>query len=186
VPIYKSDFDLKLDQKRKIVFKNTSSETIFITITHSGKAIEGREIAKEENLYMSIKYTDLNGSELDISNLKQGTDFIAEVDIRNPGYLGYYGELFLSQIFPSACEILNSRLYGFGDQTAANKADYIDIRDDRVYTYFALGKHQSVKFKVMLNATYKGKFYLPAVVCGSMYDKTVEAVAPGKWIEIKE
>ena len=61
---------------------------------------------------------------------------------------------------------------------------YKDIRDDRVYTYFNLGANRKKTFKVALNATYAGRFYLPGVNVEAMYDNTINARNTGKWVEV--
>jgi len=63
-------------------------------------------------------------------------------------------------------------------------ADYQDIRDDRVLTFFDLGAGQSHTYRVQLNAAYQGRFYLPAVSCEAMYDNTIAAQRPGQWVEV--
>jgi uncharacterized protein YfaS (alpha-2-macroglobulin family) len=50
---------------------------------------------------------------------------------------------------------------------------YQDIRDDRVYSYFDLGAGAIKTFKVLLNASYNGTYYLPGVNCEAMYDNSV-------------
>jgi len=56
----------------------------------------------------------------------------------------------------------------------------MDIRDDRVYLYFSLGYNQSKTFKINLNATFSGDFYMPAISCYAMYDNEIRVVVPGK------
>ena len=60
--------------------------------------------------------------------------------------------------------------------------DYIDIRDDRVYTYFSLNPGERKTFVVQLSAAYRGKFYLPAFACEAMYDESVRVNTEGKWV----
>ncbi len=67
----------------------------------------------------------------------------------------------------------------------ASEFNYQDIRDDRVYTYFDLGANQSKTFRVQLNASYAGEFYLPAVVSYAMYDESISARVPGEWVEVQ-
>ena len=117
--------------------------------------------------------------------IKQGTDFIAEVKIRHPGGADPdYKDMALSQIFPTGWEIRNLRL----DETTSNlmrdQPDYQDIRDDRVYSYFDLPKLKSKTYRVLLNAAYLGKFYLPAVECSAMYDNSIQSVKSGQWVEV--
>jgi uncharacterized protein YfaS (alpha-2-macroglobulin family) len=61
---------------------------------------------------------------------------------------------------------------------------YEDIRDDRVYTYFDLNKNQTVTYKVILNAAYLGRYYLPLTYVEAMYDNSVTARLPGRWVEV--
>jgi hypothetical protein len=76
------------------------------------------------------------------------------------------------------------------DETALDsKSDqpaYQDIRDDRVYSYFDLEPNHSLTFRIRLNASYLGRFYLPSVICEAMYDHTIGSCRHGQWVEIKE
>ena len=68
--------------------------------------------------------------------------------------------------------------------TRASDFTYQDIRDDRVLTYFDLAPGESRTFRVMLMATYKGRFYLPPQQCEAMYDRTINARVPGCWVVV--
>jgi uncharacterized protein YfaS (alpha-2-macroglobulin family) len=142
------------------------------------------------NLQMEIVYKDMNGRELDVRAIPQGTDFKAEVTISNPGLLGNYEQMALSQIFPSGWEIHNTRMDNAPDDgeavipSAYNTPRYQDIRDDRVYSYFSLAARQKVTYAVLLNASYLGRFYLPSVACEAMYDGRINARTAGMWVEV--
>ena len=58
---------------------------------------------------------------------------------------------------------------------SVSKYNYLDIRDDRVLTYFNLRRGETKVFTVRLQATYAGNFILPAVQCEAMYDVNVQA-----------
>ena len=133
---------------------------------------------------MSIRYLNMKGNEIDVTQLDQGTDFIAEVKVSNPGIMGHYKEMALTQIFPSGWEIHNTRMDGFNNVHSADIPTYQNIRDDRVYTYFDLRKGKTKTFRILLNASYLGNFYLPTVYCEAMYDNQINARKPGKWIEV--
>lgn len=174
-----------LDQvSGKTVINNTGKGILFIRISAHGIPEAGEEKSISQNLVINVNYTDLNGTILDVKKLKQGTDFIAEVSVYNPGTIDYYQNLALSQIFPSGWEIHNQRLF---ESNTGNYSipEYIDIRDDRVYTFFNLSAKNSKKFAVKLNAAYKGRFYLPGVLCEEMYRGDVRAVEAGKWVVIE-
>ncbi|MCB9246928.1 MAG: hypothetical protein H6606_10940 [Flavobacteriales bacterium] len=178
---------LKPESAEKLTVKNTGSNTIFLTQTRSGIPGTDSRPSVRKNLEMSVIYTDLNGRRLDIDGLPQGTDFYAEVTLRNPGVLGYYENLSLSQIFPSGWEIRNFRMDApeDGEQTTKN-VDYQDIRDDRVLSYLNLNKGKTVRVKIQLHAAYRGRFYAPSVYAEAMYDDQIRALEPGKWIRVTE
>jgi len=90
----------------------------------------------------------------------------------------------LTQIFPSGWEILNTRMIGAEDAFASSESDYRDIRDDRVYTYFSLPEGKEVRYSVLLNAAYAGKYYMPAVYCEAMYNHAINALLKGEWVEV--
>lgn len=161
------------------------SGNLFARIVKQGIPKAGMETDKFSNLELIVNYKTLNGNPIDVTNLEQGTDFMAEVTIKNPGIRGMYRNLALSQIFASGWEIRNQRL----DNVTYSKGDvptYQDIRDDRVYSYFDLGAGSVKTFKVLLNASYNGTYYLPGVNCEAMYDNSVSAHVSGKWVTVKK
>lgn len=192
---YKADapvaqFSLPFSNRKggKITVENSSDKTLFINITASGVPLAGQENAAESNLMMSLTWSDLNGNKIDPSRITQGTDFYVDVTVHNPGILGDYKEMVLTQLFPSGWEIRNMRMDmdNSSYSWSPDKPRYQDIRDDRVYTYFNLRKNQTRIFRVLLSATYLGRFYLPAVKCEAMYDHSIRAVRPGRWVEVIE
>jgi alpha-2-macroglobulin len=38
--------------------------------------------------------------------------------------------------------------------------------------------------RVLLNASYQGKFYMPATSVEAMYDDTIYAHKAGRWVEV--
>jgi len=136
-----------------------------------------------QNLKMKVEYKDLNGNLIDVRSLSQGSDFVAEVAVFNPGTIDNYQNLALVQIFPSGWEIQNQRLFESNTGNYSSSL-YQDFRDDRVYTFFDLPENQTKKFAVKLTATYKGRFYLPGILCEEMYRGDVRAVEAGSWVEV--
>ena len=171
------------EMKTSFQLKNISDQSIYTRLLVSGRPVEGKEKRIAQNLRMEVKYFDNNNKPMDVSKLKMGTDFIAEISIVNPGQRGYYNEMALTQIFPSGWEIMNPRMMGNGN-SGNSQATYQDVRDDRVMTYFNIGSGNTNVYRIRLNATYEGRFYLPAVHCSAMYDDDIKAVEPGKWVEV--
>ena len=170
----------------KIEIKNTSQKNLFVKINLEGLPLESAEIEKNNQLNMDITYTDLQGNIVSPRTLNQGSDVVVNVSIKHPGIRSDYENLALTQIFPSGWEIMNPRMQ-LEEITTTNNSNiptYQDIRDDRVYTYFDLKRGEEKTFKILINAAYIGKFYLPSFVCTAMYDKEINAVSSGKWVEI--
>lgn len=174
---------LDADKSMKIEASNKSGAPLYVRLIRQGIPLEGGEKSDAKNLSISVNYYDNDGAQVDIKKMKQGTDFKAIVTVKNPGTKGELKELALTQIFPSGWEILNTRLNdtGAGNQ---DKAKYKDIRDDRVLTYFDLKAGEQKSFTVLLNASYKGRYYLPSVQAEAMYDNSIYANLEGKWVEV--
>jgi alpha-2-macroglobulin len=177
----KLDFEKREDGQIKI--SNTGKGVLFVRLSLNGKPAAGQEKITNQNLNLTYKYKDMNGNIIDVSRMEQGTDFICEVTIQNPGILNSYQNMALTQIIPSGWEIQNLRLFesNIGDYAAPVYQDY---RDDRVYSYFSLTKNESKTFAIKLTAAYKGKFYLPGIKCEEMYRNDIQSVTRGEWIEV--
>jgi uncharacterized protein YfaS (alpha-2-macroglobulin family) len=164
---------------------NKSGQMLYTRLIMRGQPAIGDKTAAQNNLHMEVTYKDMNGNALNVASIKQGTDFKAEVSVSNPGMLGDYDQMALSQIFPSGWEIHNTRMDNTDGQASAYSIPrYQDIRDDRVYTYFKLPVKQKVTYVVLLNASYLGKFYLPGVACEAMYNGRISARTGGAWVEV--
>jgi hypothetical protein len=135
---------------------------------------------------MNVRYLNIDGKTINPSQIEQGADFIAEVEIQHPGIRQEYKEMALTQIFPSGWEIRNTRMDLVESQHIGDKPRYQDIRDDRVYSYFDLHTGGKKTFRVLLNAAYLGRFYLPTVYCEAMYDNEIYSRKAGRWVEVVE
>ncbi len=183
-PLLQEDIDIDAKGSSDISLKNTSSGILFVRLILEGTPLRGQENPEESNLKLSVVYQDKEGKTIDPTTMEQGTDFVAEVTVSNPGYKGLYKDMALTQIFPSGWEIHNARMEGLDDFYQSSKPDYQDIRDDRVYTYFDLRANEKKTFRIMLNATYAGEYYLPATSCEAMYDNSISAATSGRTVNV--
>ncbi len=166
-----------------ISVKNTSGGMLFARVLNRGIPEVGEGVDAENKLKMSIAYKTTDGKALDIEKIEQGTDFLAEVTVTNIG-TRHYQELALTQIFPSGWEIINTRLIEQGNFAQVSIPKYQDFRDDRVYSYFDLLQNQSQTYRIILNAAYVGKFFLPVTSVEAMYDGGINASKKGRWVEV--
>ena len=168
-----------------LVVQNRGEVPLYTRLILSGLPPVGREKEASNGLRVSVAYQTTEGDELDPGRLDQGTDFKALVTVTSTGERGDYEQIALSHVVPSGWEIHNERL-GPGGRRAATRFDYQDIRDDRVYTYFALKAGETKTVELRLNASYLGRFYLPPVSVEAMYDATINARVVGRWVEVVE
>ena len=177
-------WDADKDRETSVRVTNTGSGVLFARLVAGGIPALEEVVASENQLQLSASYYDMNGNRIEESSLLQGTDFYAEVTIRNPGRLGPYTDMVLSQVFPSGWEIRNVRMDETAAARQASSPSYQDFRDDRVHTHFDIGAGQTKRFVVMLHAAYQGRFYLPGTFCEAMYDHTIYARQAGRWVEV--
>ena len=143
------------------------------------------EYETEENgnfIKMNVKYLDRNGAALDPASLPMGKAFSAVITVENPSDYRVT-ELALSYYLASGWEIVNDRLFEEGTETMGAK--HLDIRDDRAYFFFDLSPRSKKTFTMKLNATYEGKFMLPAVRCEDMYNNDIYYVVPARPVIVK-
>jgi len=169
---------------KSISVKNTTDGILFARLVLQGQPTIGDQTKAANKLVMKVNFLDLKGDTININKLEQGTDFIAQVRLKNPGLHGRYNEMALSQIFPSGWEIHNTRMNNISSNLKASTPEYQDIRDDRVYSYFDIRPTEEQVYNVQLNAAYVGKYYLPSTYCEAMYDNTINARQPGQWVEV--
>ncbi|MCB9197402.1 MAG: hypothetical protein H6600_03015 [Flavobacteriales bacterium] len=182
-PIFKNTVETSTD-KNSIRIKNNGEGVLFAKLVVEGVPVIGDNSSASSNVNINIRYMDMERNEISPEQIEQGTDFIAQVVVSNPSTKGYLKEMTLNQLFPSGWEIHNNRMDGFQSTLTNSYYDYQDIRDDRVYTYYALSKGETKTYEIQLNATYLGKFYLPTVVTEAMYDDEIAARVGGRWVEV--
>jgi uncharacterized protein YfaS (alpha-2-macroglobulin family) len=179
-----------LSNKGLISVTNNGEGVLYTRTILSGQPSAGNDVNTNNNLNLTVKYTAVNGTPINVAIMEQGVDFIAEVTVSNPSTETALNELALTQIFPSGWEIYNSRMDEGFSVSGSSPVEYQDIRDDRVYTYFNLGRryknssNHKKTFKILLNSAYLGKFYMPSILAEDMYDNEVNAIEKGRWVEV--
>ena len=165
-----------------VVLKNLKNNTVYVRVLNTGILPIGQENAIQSDVSANIVFKNRKGSVINVSKISQGTEFVAEVTVRNQRNESVQN-VALSQILPSGFEIVNTRFTDYGDATN-NIADFIDIRDDRTNFYFGMKSRETKVFRILLNASYLGNYYLPGLQCEAMYDNTFLARTKGFWVEV--
>jgi uncharacterized protein YfaS (alpha-2-macroglobulin family) len=165
-----------------ITIKNNKNNTLFVRVLNTGILPIGQEQVIQSNLSANVVFKNRKGAVINVTKITQGTEFVAVVTVKNKTN-ERAENVALSQILPSGFEIVNTRFTDYGDATN-NIADYIDIRDDRTNFYFGLKANETKTFRILLNASYLGTYYLPGLQCEAMYDHAFLARTKGFWVEV--
>ena len=177
--------DSSLPEQQMITIKNTSPGSVFINYYTEGIPAAGSAVKTDRNIETSVKFFGKDLNALDITNLPQGSDFIAVVQAKNTS-LEDVSDCALTFQVPSGWEIRNTRLFNQTTSVDESSYDYRDFRDDKVCTYFNLKKGEVKKYIFILNASYLGRYYFPNIRTEAMYDKNYLSVIPGIWINVRK
>jgi len=165
-----------------IEIRNQEGNTLFVNIVNSGILPVGEEKTIQKNLSAQMVFKGRDGSRLEVGQMLQGTDFVAEVTLTNTTN-NALKDMALTEIFPSGWEIVNTRFTDFGD-FAQNEVTHTDLRDDRANFYFDMTKNETKTFRILLNASYLGRYYLPGIQAEAMYDHDYMVRTKGQWVEV--
>ncbi len=167
-----------------ISLKNEEGNTLYVSVVNNGILPVGDEKEVQRNLKVAMAFKGRDGTALEIAEMGQGTDFVAEVILTNTTS-NEIKNVALTEIFPSGWEIVNTRFTDFGE-FADNEVTHTDLRDDRANFYFDMKKNETKTFRVLLNASYLGRYYLPGIQAEAMYDKDYIVRTRGQWVQVTQ
>ncbi len=172
-----------VNKENTITVSNNSKGVLYVRVFNKGILPVGKEKVIQKNIETTVSYKTKEGTTISIDNLSQGTNFVAEVTVKNMTN-DKVENIALTQYIPSGWEIVNTRFTEFGNNTTSSEVDFTDIRDASISNYFTLKEHQKKTFTVLLNASYLGTYYLPGVQVEAMYDNDYIARTKGNWIKV--
>jgi uncharacterized protein YfaS (alpha-2-macroglobulin family) len=176
--------NVKMNQGNNLLtVENSSEKSLYVTLTRKGIPLVSDILREDKGLSMNISYVNNDLKPVDQKNLKQGSDFLMVVRVTNNTFR-MVDNIALTQMVPSGWEIQNTRLFEAYYGIKESSYDYRDFRDDRVNTYFPLGKGETRTFVLVLNAAYRGEFYQPSVWCEAMYTANCYSRVPGNPVKI--
>lgn len=174
-----------INMNDKIKVTNSGKNIIYSRLILSGIQPFGNQSAAANDLKLQIDTKSLKGDRIRVDALPQGTNFIVEIKVTHPGMRSAYQQLALSFRMPSGWEVINSRNSELAETlTRTGTFTYQDIRDDRVNLFFDLEPMQTKTFKILVITAYCGRFFMPATTCEAMYDQSINARVPGRWVEV--
>ncbi len=163
-----------VDGATSIRLSNTSRGALYASLASRTPVPSGTAVREASSgISVAVVCKDMDGQRIREDRLAQGTDFVAEVTVKNTS-AAPLRNLSLSVKVPSGWEIYNSRLFSAEADVSAAYSD-CDIRDGEVLYYFDLPRSASRTFSLRLSAAYLGEFVLPSISCEAMYDNSVFA-----------
>ena len=176
-PVVVQPLAIKQTGKPKVSVTNRGSKALFARVVTRGIPSIGGESSVAKGLSLAVDYLSAAGAPVDVRGTEHGVDLVAHVTVTNTSGMRL-DELALAEVFPSGWQIHGA------EPGRGEGYEYRDVRDDRVYTYFDLLPGATAEFKVTVNASYAGRYYLPAVTVGAMYASDIVARVPGQWITV--
>jgi uncharacterized protein YfaS (alpha-2-macroglobulin family) len=188
-------FKLPIDNPQVSV-RNDHDKPIRVLVNNRGIPANLEEAPGSNGLSMSVNFFTLDNIPLNVEELPQGQDFVAEITVAGEFaklLTNHIENIALTAVVPSGWQIRNERLEG---AQMPKGFDYLDIRDDRMLGYFSLWRDHywgyryqarnqtSVSLRIVLNASYAGKFYLPGWQANAMYNERIFAKNSGFWVEV--
>jgi len=167
----------------EVTVTNSGGGSLYARLISKSRPVIDRSPALSHHLKLEVSYTDMGGKAIDPSRLQQGTDFVAVVTVSNISGIDY-NDVSINHIIPAGWEVFNERVWQDGEDSASRTFDYQDIRDDRIFTFFDLPANRFKTVKIRLQATYVGKYILPAISCEAMYEPQARARTQAGRVEV--
>jgi hypothetical protein len=174
--------------------RNPSDRPLSVQIVASGIPAAGEERAASDGLALDVVYTDAAGATIDPATLSQAQDAAVSLTVRNTSRRRR-PQLALTYATPSGWQIDPAVTVDPATPTTAGNGilepaepdaaiEYIDVRDDAVRTYFGLAAGASATFRIRINASFPGRYYLPGARVEDMYDPKVQASVTGRRVDV--
>ena len=172
-------WDTLTQGENTLKIRNPGKHKLSVSVISKGLPEAGTETAAANGVELTTTYRLAESKEvIDLNDdIPQGKDIQIEISVHNNSDRTL-DNIALSHLIPAGMQIHNPH---YGNNSPF---DYQDVRDDRVYTYFKLKDNETRHFSLLVNPSWSGRFYLPAVSANSMYQPEILARIPGQWIEI--
>jgi alpha-2-macroglobulin len=179
-----------IDTKKSMLKVKLNSMNEAVAITNNGSKLyvkkheryipnSNTNTAVQNGVAMKVTYTDMEGHTIDETSIKQGVDFKIKLKIENLSKRNLSNMALVAKL-PSGWQVLNNRMYG----SEASGTDYIDYKNGAVLIYYGVENGATKEITLCANATYIGKFYLPAFSTENMYKESIHASTSGKQVQV--
>jgi hypothetical protein len=163
---------------------------LYLVLASDGVRAEAKYRTGGEGLKLSRRYRKLDGTELDVRGAAVGLAELIYVEVSLTNTTGErLQNLALVDRLPAGWEIENARLGRGGGVAWATPdeqwaADSVNLRDDRVEVFGALGAGETKKVVYAVRAVTAGHFTLPPVEAEAMYEPRLWAREAGATVDV--
>ena len=157
---------------------NPTGNTVYYQVLQSGFDLEPPRETTRAGLEAFREYTDAAGKP--ISSLPVGAEVKVHVKIRTvDGKKPVVENVAIVDMLPSGFEIVFDRAADTPFGEGSLQVDYVEPREDRVLI-FCTAESALKDFVYTIRSINKGKFAVPPVLAGSMYDSTLWSQHPSE------
>ncbi|MFH1277488.1 MAG: hypothetical protein ABIK65_03805 [Candidatus Eisenbacteria bacterium] len=158
----------------------------YYTVLAEGIPREGEEGPRRDGVFVERAYFDADGRPVDLLGIPQGEVIVCRLTVGSDR--GAIRNVVVADLVPAGLEIENPRLmerqaFEWIKTENALRADYIDIRDDRLLLFTDADAERKC-FYYGLRAVSVGSFTLPPVKAEAMYDPAVRGIGEGGEVRI--
>ena len=144
---------------------------MFYAISESGFAKTPPATKQAEQLEVVRDYLNSKGEV--VSQARQGEELTVRLRLRSTSN-NWHNNVAVVDLLPAGFSVVRSSVTR---EQGRWRADYIDIREDRLVYYATFGP-QMTELRYQVKVTAAGDFMVPAVAAQSMYDRSVYAHTP--------
>lgn len=141
----------------------------------SGVPISSEDSEYDRGIIIRREFLDAKGSPANISSIMLGAQLVGHISIESPNRS--VDNVVIADLLPAAFEVENPRLAGSPLMPwlpkNTTKAEYQDIRDDRILLFVHLPKNKTLHFYYGLRAIAAGDFVIPPVAAECMYNPLI-------------
>ncbi|WP_290616631.1 MULTISPECIES: alpha-2-macroglobulin [unclassified Arsukibacterium] len=153
----------------KLIIEGDSA--LFYAISESGFAKTPPATKQAEQLEVVRDYLNSKGEV--VSQARQGEELTVRLRLRSTSN-NWHNNVAVVDLLPAGFSVVRSSVTR---EQGRWRADYIDIREDRLVYYATFGP-QMTELRYQVKVTAAGDFMVPAVAAQSMYDRSVYAHTP--------
>ena len=159
---------------RTVEVSGAVAAPVFYTVAQTGFDIELPGAALAEGLEVSRVYLDAAGAEVTAAPI--GAELTVRLRVRSTGRTRT--NVAVVDLLPGGFEVLVDSVQ---DAQGGWRADYKDIREDRVVFYGSFAD-RITELRYRVKVTSSGDFVVPSAYAASMYDRSVRAhTEPGRF-----